>query len=191
MNRYLGLAGGIPLLLLSSAVLAWEDSDGDGVPDTKDACPDTPAQAAVSANGCVLDKTPSLTDICLPTTSGGVYPPNCDTANPIRLYFDLGSAQIPLAQWPQLARMKAFLHQYKVNLHIEGHADISGSDAINQPLSAARAESAKMVLIEDYGFPGAQFSTHGYGSKQPAADNTSVSGRSLNRRVEFVVDLKK
>lgn len=55
--------------------------------------------------------------------------------------------------------MKAFLHQYKVNLCIEGHADISGSDAINQPLSEARAESAKMVLIEDYGFPGAQFST--------------------------------
>ncbi|GAB1059279.1 OmpA family protein [Shewanella algae] len=191
MNRYLGLAGFVPLLLLSSAVLAWEDSDSDGVPDAKDACPDTPAQVAVSANGCVLDKAVSMTDICLPTTSGGVYPPKCGTANPVRLYFDLGSAQIPLAQWPQLARMKAFLHQYKVNLCIEGHADISGSDAINQPLSEARAESAQMVLIEDYGFPGAQFSTRGYGSKQPAADNTSVSGRSLNRRVEFVVDLKK
>ncbi|EKT4486007.1 hypothetical protein [Shewanella algae] len=75
MNRYLGLAGVIPLLLLSSAVLAWEDSDGDGVPDAKDACPDTPAQVAVSANGCALDKAVSLTDICLPTTSGGVYPP--------------------------------------------------------------------------------------------------------------------
>lgn len=182
---------GLALLLSSWGVFAWGDSDGDGVPDNKDACPGTQTQMPVSANGCVLDKAFSLTDTCLPTTAAGAYPAGCGIAEPVRLYFDLGSAQIPLAQWPQLAKMKVFLEQYNVSLSIEGHTDISGSDAINQPLSAARAESARAILIKDYGFPAARFSTRGYGSKQPAADNTNVSGRSLNRRVEFVVDLPK
>lgn len=62
---------GLALLLSSWGVFAWGDSDGDGVPDNKDACPGTQTQMPVSANGCVLDKAFSLTDICLPTTAAG------------------------------------------------------------------------------------------------------------------------
>ncbi len=32
-----------------------KDTDGDGVPDRKDKCPDTPAGAKIDANGCPLD----------------------------------------------------------------------------------------------------------------------------------------
>src|SRR5947207_13976753 len=32
-----------------------KDSDHDGVSDTKDACPDTPAGAAVDSKGCPID----------------------------------------------------------------------------------------------------------------------------------------
>ena len=34
--------------------LGPEDSDGDGVPDTEDRCPDTPPHAVVDADGCYL-----------------------------------------------------------------------------------------------------------------------------------------
>lgn len=53
-----------------------QDSDGDGVPDSLDACPDTPAAAhgAVDAKGCPLysdgDDVPDYLDDCPDTPSG-------------------------------------------------------------------------------------------------------------------------
>ena len=50
-----------------------KDSDGDGVPDRKDKCPDTPAGVAVDADGCPLDRdgdgVPDYLDEC-PDTPG-------------------------------------------------------------------------------------------------------------------------
>lgn len=51
------------------------DSDGDGVPDALDRCPNTPAGAPVDANGCPLDSdgdgVPDYLDKC-PNTATGV-----------------------------------------------------------------------------------------------------------------------
>lgn len=51
------------------------DSDGDGVPDSLDKCPNTPAGAPVDANGCPLDSdgdgVPDYLDKC-PNTADGV-----------------------------------------------------------------------------------------------------------------------
>ena len=51
------------------------DSDGDGVPDTQDRCPDTPAGVVVDARGCPLDSdgdgVPDYLDHC-PGTPAGV-----------------------------------------------------------------------------------------------------------------------
>jgi len=51
------------------------DSDGDGVPDDRDQCPDTPAGVAVDASGCPLDTdgdgVPDYRDEC-PGTPAGV-----------------------------------------------------------------------------------------------------------------------
>src|SRR5205809_422618 len=48
-----------------------KDSDHDGVPDNKDACPDTPARPAVDSNGCPIDSdrdgVPDGIDKCPPT----------------------------------------------------------------------------------------------------------------------------
>jgi OmpA-OmpF porin, OOP family len=51
-----------------------KDSDGDGVPDKTDKCPDTPAGVAVDANGCPLDSdkdgVPDYLDKCPGTPLG-------------------------------------------------------------------------------------------------------------------------
>lgn len=69
---------------------------------------------------------------------------------------------------------------------IVGHTDNTGSDAINNPLSVDRANSARDYLIaRRVGV--ARFNTDGMGSRQPVADNATDRGRAQNRRVEIYV----
>lgn len=69
---------------------------------------------------------------------------------------------------------------------IIGHTDNTGSDAINNPLSIDRANSARDYLIaRRVGV--ARFNTEGMGSRQPVADNGTDRGRAQNRRVEIYV----
>jgi outer membrane protein OmpA-like peptidoglycan-associated protein len=69
-------------------------------------------------------------------------------------------------------------------VHIVGHTDATGSDAINNPLSLDRANSTRDYLIAK-GVSATRFHTEGRGSREPVADNTSVAGRAQNRRVEI------
>ncbi|WP_324676116.1 OmpA family protein [Hymenobacter sp. GOD-10R] len=67
-DRYLQHTAGITVGLGKP-----KDTDGDGVPDRKDKCPDTPAGVAVDPNGCPLDGdgdgVPDYQDKC-PTEKG-------------------------------------------------------------------------------------------------------------------------
>ena len=67
-----------------------------------------------------------------------------------------------------------------------GHADSTGSDALNQKLSIARAEAVKKFLV-DAGVEKNRVYTEGKGSKAPVADNKTTEGRAKNRRVEVEV----
>ena len=49
--NYLGVSGGLTLAIGAKG----RDTDGDGVPDSRDKCPDTPRGAKVDARGCPLD----------------------------------------------------------------------------------------------------------------------------------------
>jgi outer membrane autotransporter protein len=72
-------------------------------------------------------------------------------------------------------------------IKIVGHADSTGTDRINNPLSERRARAVAEYLIES----GAQRDkvVHwGEGSKKPAASNATKEGRALNRRVEVTVE---
>ncbi len=70
---------------------------------------------------------------------------------------------------------------------IYGHADNTGSDAINVPLSVNRANSVANYL-KSCGVPAAQIkAVDGQGSSNPVADNSTAAGRAKNRRVEIYV----
>jgi OOP family OmpA-OmpF porin len=53
-------------------------------------------------------------------------------------------------------------------------------------LSERRAESVKKYLVQK-GLDQQRLTVQGYGEEQPIADNTTVEGRKMNRRVEFEV----
>lgn len=69
---------------------------------------------------------------------------------------------------------------------IYGHTDSTGSDAINNPLSQRRAEAVYNYLLQK-GISGTRIDSKGFGSTQPIADNSTVAGRSQNRRVEVFI----
>ncbi len=72
------------------------------------------------------------------------------------------------------------------DVKIYGHTDSTGSDAINNPLSQRRAESVYNYLVSK-GISGNRMASQGFGSTQPVADNSTVSGRAQNRRVEVYI----
>jgi OOP family OmpA-OmpF porin len=76
-----------------------------------------------------------------------------------------------------------------VNLEViiaVGHTDSDGSDAYNQKLSVARAESVKAYLVSK-GVEANRVYTEGKGEKSPVADNKTKEGKAKNRRVEIEV----
>ena len=76
-----------------------------------------------------------------------------------------------------------------INLYIKGHADNTGTAALNQQLSADRASAVMNYLILQ-NIEAGRLEAKGFGSDVPMADNLSPEGRAKNRRVELEI-LKK
>ena len=90
------------------------------------------------------------------------------------------------------ARLKPILDQFaqgvnqqgSMEVKIVGHTDSTGSDAINNPLSIRRAQSARDYLVSR-GVASSRISTEGRGSREPIADNATEAGRARNRRIDI------
>ncbi|WP_175483302.1 OmpA family protein [Salinihabitans flavidus] len=67
---------------------------------------------------------------------------------------------------------------------LEGHTDSTGTDAVNMPLSEARAASVETYFSERHGIAPERLRSRGYGPRNPVAPNTTDAGRQANRRVE-------
>ena len=69
-------------------------------------------------------------------------------------------------------------------VEISGHTDSRGSDQLNLDLSRRRAQ-AVLDYVVSKGVSSNGFTTEGYGSSRPIADNDTPEGRQRNRRIEF------
>ena len=106
-------------------------------------------------------------------------------------FFDSGSAQIKPQALGAVHRVASFLEGRACSLRIEGHTDNvpihTASFASNWELSTARATTLVKLLIEGEGFPPDRLSAAGYGEFHPVAENSSLLGQQMNRRVDIVV----
>ncbi|WP_327104658.1 OmpA family protein [Nonomuraea glycinis] len=68
-------------------------------------------------------------------------------------------------------------------VRVEGHADSSGTDAINDPLSRRRAQAVRAALSPLVTRQGVTFQAKGYGSRSPLYSNDTEEGKRRNRRV--------
>jgi outer membrane protein OmpA-like peptidoglycan-associated protein len=104
--------------------------------------------------------------------------------------FTSGKAVLQLGARENLSKLSGILLAYPgpYTLAIGGHTDSTGSEALNDKLSQARAESVRNFLAEAGIATSHLTSATGYGSRQPVAENATADGRAKNRRVEIVID---
>jgi outer membrane protein OmpA-like peptidoglycan-associated protein len=104
--------------------------------------------------------------------------------------FTSGKAVLQPGAREKLSKLSGILLAYPgpYALAIGGHTDSVGSDALNDKLSQARAESVRNYLMEAGIAASHLTSATGYGKHQPVADNATAAGRAKNRRVEIVID---
>lgn len=166
------------------------DSDGDGVSDYFDKCPNTPHGVKVDGAGCALPVPPPpakdtivnihntyiITEEDKKIVSEAVH----------NLEFEFGKATIRPRSLPYLNRVAEVLVKKGISLKLGGHTDAIGSDEANLRLSKDRAESVKHYLVSQ-GASSARIEAVGYGKSQPIATNKTASGRQKNRRVEFTL----
>lgn len=68
---------------------------------------------------------------------------------------------------------------------VAGHTDSTGDERSNQLLSLKRAESVRDWMRDTGSVPESCFAVQGYGESRPVANNDTVEGRALNRRVDI------
>jgi len=166
------------------------DSDGDGVPDSIDKCPGTPPNVEVDSYGCPKlkdsdgDGVPDLADRCPRTPQCAKVDASgcwiCDDVN-----FDFNKWDIKPQFTEELNKLAECLKDVPyVEVNLEGHADIIGTDEYNQRLSEKRAGSVKEFLVKR-GVQEKRLLPKGFGKKRPVASNKTEEGRAKNRRVEI------
>jgi outer membrane protein OmpA-like peptidoglycan-associated protein len=104
---------------------------------------------------------------------------------PSDISFDTGRADIKPNLRPILDQFASGLaNQPNTEVRIVGHTDNVGSDAVNNPLSLQRAQSARDYLASR-GVNAGRMMIEGRGEREPIATNATADGRARNRRVEI------
>jgi len=136
------------------------DSDGDGVLDEQDQCPDTPKGAKVNKLGCWV-----LKDLRFETGKAELLPQSTNTLD---------------------EAVKVLKNNPGVKIIIEGHTDDVGTEESNLTLSQARADAVLNYMVSK-GVDQGRLTAKGYGESKPIASNDTADGRAQNRRVQLTV----
>ena len=151
-----------------------KDSDGDGVSDQFDKCPNTPAGSVVDGAGCV---------IVFPTPAPAVDTNKAAAYSNIQFEFD--SSVLRTSSYPVLDATSADLRATGATTQVNGYASSEGTAAHNMSLSRDRANSVKTYLVNS-GVAASKVKVKAYGETNPIADNSTEEGRIQNRRVSFI-----
>ena len=103
------------------------------------------------------------------------------------ILFSVGSSELSAASLQTLSDLNRVLKKYPKNrIVVQGYTDSTGSDAINQKLSTARAKAVYDYLLGS-GLKTLSIKYVGYGPANPVASNDTEEGRAANRRVVLAI----
>jgi OmpA-OmpF porin, OOP family len=143
------------------------DTDGDGVADRKDKCPNTPAGSEVNAYGCLKQEKASVR---------------------LDVQFAVGKSALDHRYDSDLKELANFLKEHPATkVEVQGHTDNTGSKALNKKLSQTRADAVKAYLVKELGADASRLVAKGYGDEQPVGDNSTDEGKKQNRRVVAII----
>jgi OOP family OmpA-OmpF porin len=148
-----------PVVQINTTDCSTLDSDHDGINDCTDQCPNTPAGAHVSFNGCWT------VDVKFDNDKAIIKP---------QYFSNLNSASEIIKNNPTLI------------IEVQGHTSKTGTLKHNIKLSKNRALAVKKYLVHDTHSP--HLTTQGYGWTRPIDTNDTEEGRSNNRRVQLEVN---
>jgi len=166
------LIGAVALLLLLLGF--WLAGRG---PAGATACCGLPEAAAALPPATLPPASPGAVPTVTPAPDAA-----CTGALDTQILFATSSAELTPEGGATLDRLAPCLRGG--HFEVEGHADSSGDDALNQPLSERRARAVVDYLVKR-GIEASALTARDYGSSRPVADNATPEGRARNRRVEF------
>jgi outer membrane protein OmpA-like peptidoglycan-associated protein len=104
------------------------------------------------------------------------------------IQFDFNSFDITPLNSQQLERLSGLVENNpRATVKIIGHTDNIGSIAYNHKLSTLRSRAVTNYLLGQ-GVEGSRIQTMSFGETQPIHENNTAYGRTLNRRVEFILE---
>jgi OOP family OmpA-OmpF porin len=155
------------------------DTDGDGIIDNLDSCPQIAGIARY--HGCAAPDTNKVN-----TNSGSR---SLEALRTIvdraarQIFFETGSYRLLPTSFSSLDTVAHILKEDQaLQLSIEGHTDNVGQPADNQLLSENRSKTVMDYLIKA-GVEASRLRSAGYGQQQPITTNATTEGRAANRRV--------
>jgi len=103
-----------------------------------------------------------------------------------QIHFATGQYVVPkIAEVPLGDLAKTIKSHPGWKIRVQGYTDNVGTTEFNRKLSEKRA-MAVVTWLANYGVDRSRLSVKAYGESQPVANNSTGSGRALNRRVEIM-----
>jgi len=156
------------------------DTDGDGVMDSSDRCPNSPRGAVVNEFGCTLVAEPASEPV------KAEVPAVMNVR--LEVNFTTDSSVVGASYFSEIERVAEYLNANpNATVVIEGHTDDRGTEKYNQWLSARRAEAVAGVLEKRFGIVSERISSKGLGETSPLVANDSPENMAINRRVIAVI----
>ena len=162
-----------------------QNNDGSGSPGVDAAAKETAADAAKLIE--------SLTE---EVEKGMIQVETAGTKIIIRIRekasFPSGAAHFRPGFLPAIAKLQAALEDIDGTIVVAGHTDnmpiSTARFRSNWELSASRAVSVVHELLEGNALQPERFVIEGHGDAHPIVPNDSLENRSLNRRVEMIIE---
>ncbi|MFO6423986.1 OmpA family protein [Motilimonas sp. KMU-193] len=168
------------------------DTDLDGVPNSKDQCPDTPAGDVVDEAGCSIKEE---VEIEVVEEVAFFVPSQCKNyvqaidgrvvgLTPMKFAFD--NYELSRGMKHHMSCVADAIKLNGLTVELQGNTDSSGTEKYNMWLGGKRAESAYNYMTS-IGVDASALSTVSLGESNPASSNSTSEGMADNRRVDFVM----